>query len=1090
MFHTHQSNHLEALTDRLAELLQQPLRSPLAREIIVTQSNGLARWLALRLADRLGICAHIEFQFPATFLWEMARRVLHGLPSTSAFDRTVLNWRVMALLADLGDEPCFAPVRAWLGDGRDDFRRYELACRIADCFDQYLVYRPDWISRWEEGQEGHWQAELWRRLLASSSATGEMHRTQVQAHFRQALQQGEVDRHRLPERVTLVGLSALPPLYLDLLAELGRFVDVHLLLLNPCQEYWGDIRAERDLARLGEEIDPEAEYLTVGHPLLASLGKQGRDFIDLLQGYARVEWEGFAEPAGHDLLHHLQADILHLRERGTPEYPPLPLRPDDHSFQVQVCHGPMREVEVLHDQLLALFAAHRHLRPSDVIVMAPDIARYGPLIEAVFDAAPRERRISFSIADQGLPVENPLVEAFFELLDLSGERFDAAQVMSLLEPPAVQRRFNLNEDDLERIRYWVREVGIRWGINAGIKGDWNLPVTAEHTWQAGLDRLLLGYALPGQGRELYAGILPYDEVEGGEAQALGGLQSFLDELFGLHHGLRQQRPPGEWVTTLYGVLERFFDAREREENELQLIRSALATLGDEAELARFAEPVSLSVMKSALRKALDTPESGAGRFLGGGVTCCAMVPMRSIPFAVVCLIGMNDDAYPRPNRPVGFDLMASAFRRGDRSRRRDDRYLFLETLLSARRCFYLSYVGQNIRDNAVLPPSVLVSELLDIVDRSFKTADGQRPSAQLVTRHPLQPFSRRYFTGDSRLFSYAQEWIEASRQAGRGERDAAALLSGELAEPEPALRWVTLESLTQFFKNPARWLLRERLGVRVDEGEEALETREPFVPDALESYQMLDEMLELYREERPAADMETILRATGALPHGQVGECVFAGAYERVERFAGRLGRVFPRRGQAPLELDLMLGEFRLTGRLTGMTKAGWVGYRLAKMKAGDYLKLWLHHLALNAMDLEEGVRESHWVAEDQLVTLPPVEQPDVLLQGLLDAYWQGTRRLLHFFPKSGLAYMERLRKDKEPDADKALWAAHRAWEGEERRPGTAERENTYYQLAFGDTDPLDEEFTALTMAVFGPLFEQIPVAEPPAGKGKREAAT
>jgi exodeoxyribonuclease V gamma subunit len=284
--------------------------------------------------------------------------------------------------------------------------------------------------------------------------------------------------------------------------------------------------------------------------------------------------------------------------------------------------------------------------------------------------------------------------------------------------------------------------------------------------------------------------------------------------------------------------------------------------------------------------------------------------------------------------------------------------------------------------------------------------------------------------------------------------------------------------LTQFFKNPAKWLLRERLGIRVDEGEEALETREPFVPDALESYQMLDEMLELHREGRPAAEIATIMRANGALPHGQVGECVFVDAYERVERFAGRLGRVFPRRDGAPLELDLMLGEFRLTGRLTGMTQAGWVGYRLAKIKAGDYLKLWLHHLALNAIQ-EKGVRQSYWVAEDQLVTLEPLEQPEMLLRGLLEAYWQGSRRLLHFFPKSGLAYVERLRKDKEPNPDKALWAARRAWEGEERRPGTAEREDAYYQLAFGDTDPLNEEFTTLTMAVFGPLFEQIQRAEP-----------
>ncbi|MCC8987326.1 MAG: exodeoxyribonuclease V subunit gamma [Candidatus Contendobacter sp.] len=1070
MFYVHQSNRLEILTERLADQLRQPLRSPLAQEIIITQSNGMARWLALRLADRLGVCANLSFQFPATFLWEMSRAVLRYLPPVSAFEKPVLIWRLMTLLREMEDAPCFAEPRAYLGQGDDDFRRYELASRLADCFDQYLVYRPDWIGKWEAGEDEHWQAELWRRLARH----GEAHRVQVQQQFRAALDQGSFNPRQLPERVAIVGIAALPPLYLDLLAGLARYIDVHLFLLNPCQEYWGDIRAERDLARLGEETDPEDIYLTVGNPLLASLGKQGRDFIDWLQTYPRAETDDFAEPASADLLSQVQADILHLRDRGSDDCPALPLSPEDRSVQIHICHGPMREVEVLHDQLLALFETHRDLHPSDVIVMAPDIAVYGPLIEAVFDTAPHDRRIPFSIADQGIHAENPLVEAFFELLEMGGGRFDAVQVLGLLEQPAVLRRFGLTEDDLELIRRWVRETGIRWGIDAGVKTTWELPATAENTWRAGLDRLLLGYALPGEGRDLYSGILPYDEVEGSDAQALGGLQSFAEALFGLDAQLREHRPLADWATTLHGVLAQFFDPRDREENELQLIRRALETLDDHASQAGFAEPVTLAVIKSALRGQLNAPESGAARFLGGGVTCCAMVPMRSIPFPVVCLIGMNDDAYPRPHRPVSFDLMADRFRRGDRSRRQDDRYLFLETLLSARRCFYLSYVGQNIRDNTILPPSVLVGELLDTLDRGFYSAGGEPVSAQQVTRHPLQAFSWRYFSGDARLFSYAQELVEAGRQAGRGKQVPAALLTAALPEPEPALHNVTLEDLIRFFKNPARWLLRERLGIRPEEGQEALATREPFVLNGLENYQVLEQMLELHLDRRPAAEIATILRAEGALPHGQVGKCVFTQAQERVARFAGRLGRVWPRRAQEPLVMDVPLGGFRLTGQMSGLTPDGWVGYRLAGMKANDYLNLWLHHLALNVATPDGMTPQSHWVAEDREVLLEPVEEAAAHLQALLEIYWQGTQRLLHFFPKSALVYSDTLRQDKNQDADKALRAARRAWEGSDYGYNRAERDDAYYQLAFRETDPLDAEFVELALAVFAPLFTQV----------------
>jgi exodeoxyribonuclease V gamma subunit len=1069
-FHTYRSNRLEILADRLADRLRQPLRSPLAREVVVTSGSGLARWLALRLAERLGVCANVGFQLPATFLWTMARAVLRHLPPTSSFERPVLHWRLMALLRDLEETPCFAPVRAYLGDGQDEFRRYELAGRIADCFDQYLVYRPDWISRWEAGEEDHWQAELWRRLARG----GEAHRVRVQARFHARLASGDFDRGGLPERVSVIGVSALPPLDVDLLAALARYLDIHLFLLDPCQEYWGDIQAEGDLARLGEEVDPDEAYLTVGHPLLASLGKQGRDFIDLLNAWPRVEWDGFLEPEGDDLLHRLQADILHLRERGGDEHPPLPLRSEDRSLQIHACHGPMREVEVLHDQLLALFAADPALRPADVVVMTPDIARYGPLIEAVFASAPRERRIPFSIADRGAPAEEPLVEGLFALLDLGGGRFDASQVLSLLELPAVRRRFGLDEADLTRIRRWTRDAGIRWGLDAGTKALWELPATAEHTWRMGLDRLLLGYALPGRGRDLYAGILPCDEVEGGEAQALGQWQTFVEALFGLDAQVRESRSLAAWVETLHAVLDQFFAPREREENEIQRIRAALETLRANVEQAGFTEPVGLAVAMSALRNGLNAAESPAGRFLSGGVTCCALVPMRSIPFSVVAVLGLNDDAYPRPHRPVDFDRMATRFRRGDRARRHDDRYLFLETLLSARRCLYLSYVGQSIRDNTPLPPSVLVSELLDVVDRSFYGPDGGRPRERLVTHHPLQAFSRRYFSGDDRFFSYARELTEASRQAGRGERDPAPLLTTELPEPESTLRRVTLASLVGFFRNPARWLLRERLGVRPNEGEEELETREPFVLDGLANYQLLGRMLELHRDGRAVAEIQAVARGSGALPHGQVGECVFVQAQERVTRFAGRLGRVLPRRAPEPLDLELRLGEFELSGRLTGMTAAGRVGYRLASIKANDYLDLWLHHLALNVAAPAGMTLQSRWVAEDQEVPLEPVEEAAAHLRALLEWYWRGTRRLLHFFPKSALAYVETLRKDKNQDLDKALRAARRQWEGDDFQQGAPERENIYYQLAFRDADPLDGEFVELALAVFMPLFASL----------------
>ena len=1067
MLSIYHSNRLENLVDHLAEMITDPsLASPLAQEIIVVQSNGMARWLALELARRLEICANVSFPFPATFIWGLFQAVLKDqLPEARPFEPMVLAWRLMEMLQELEDDERFRPLKAYMGDA-DDSRCYELACRIADNYDQYLVYRPDWIKRWEAGRDEHWQAELWRRLASGN----DLHRVRLQQRFLQTL--NPITAAALPQRAAFIGIPAMPPIHLEILSRVAEHMDIHLFLLNPCREYWGDILAERDIARQGTEVDPETLYLEVGNSLLASLGKQGRDFIDLVvQTQPGREIEAFAEPPEDSLLHGIQRDILNLHNRGEADCPAVAVRADDHSLQVHACHSPMREVEVLYDQLLALFQADPHLEPAQVVVMTPDIEAYGPTIEAVFASAEGDRYIPFSIADRGIQAESQLVDAFFGLLDLPDGRFDANQVLVLLECEAVQRRFGFNPGDLALIYRWVRDTGIRWGIDPAGRAELDLPATREHTWRAGLDRLLLGYALPEA--ELLGEILPYADVEGGEAQVMGRLHSFTEAVFSLTAVLGGQRTPADWVATLQALLDRFLAPLETEEPQVQSIREALEAMVGSAGIADFRTPLSLPVVKSWLGRYLQQ-EEGSGRFLTGGVTFCAMLPMRSIPFQVVCLIGMNADSYPRPHRYQSFDLMARRFRRGDRSRRSDDRYLFLEALLGARRCLYLSYVGNDIRDNTVIPPSMLISELLDTLARGFYREQPGDLLEQVLTRHPLQAFSRHYFTKGGRLFSYSKELAEAARLAGRGEAEPKALIGQDLPDPEEAWCTLDLEQLGRFLANPTRYLLRWRLGIQLQEGEGMLETREPFILDPIAQQKLREELLALYLSEVPPEQALPQMRADGRLPHGRVGEVIFERELDTVERFAARLTKALPKKPLEPLEIDLELAGIRLHGRLTDLGLQGIVSYRLARVRPRDYLELWLRHLILSTLAPVGIGQRSHWLGRDKELILNPVDDPRVHLQDLLKLYWQGLHRPLHFFPKSALSYKETADNPKSriPPEEAAL----RTWEGSDFARG--EREDAYYQLAFRDQYPLDQAFLRCTETVFGPLFQYLEVAK------------
>lgn len=1066
MLTTYYSNRLENLAERLAALVRQPLRSPFEPEIVVVQSNGMARWLSLQLAARLGICANLRFPFPGALLWELIRRVLGDeVPAVSAFDSGALAWRVMHQLSELDSDPAVFPALQEYLRGGDDFRRFELACRIAGVFDQYLVYRPDWIAAWEDGGQDHWQARLWRRLVAAD----DVHRVRLQRRFARLLEAGGVDRAALPPRFSLIGISSLPPVYLEIMALLGRYLDVHLFMLNPCREYWGDIVAERDIARRGAEVDAEAQYLEVGNPLLGSLGKQSRDLIDQIQNHDALVVEDFTEPGEESLLACLQSDILDLRNRGGPGCPATVVALNDRSVQVHACHGPLREIEVLYDQLLDRLQENPDLQPSDIIVMTPDIETYGPYVEAVFGTAEGERRIPYGIADQGIRAESPVIDVCFRILDMRGSRYGADQVLNLLESPSVRHSFGISEDDLSLLYRWVRESGIRWGIDRDNRLELALPATGEHSWRSGLDRLLLGYALPGDDRRMLSDILPYDEVEGIDAQLVGRLRTFAEAVFELETELAGERTLADWKRVLTEVLGRFLAPAKGEEREAALIRTALDTMVESGQRAGFSKSVPLEVIKSSLRRQLDMPEAHSGRFLSGGVTFCAMVPMRSIPFEVVCLIGMNDGGYPRPQRSLGFDLMARHPRRGDRSRRNDDRYLFLEALLSARRCFYLSYQGNDIHDNSIIPPSVLVSELLDTIVRGFRDAAGGEDIVdQIVTRHPLQPFSHRYFTGDPKLFSYSRHLAEASRLTGRGEGMPGPLIAGELPEPDDEWRRVEYGQLIGFLVNPSRYLLRQRLGIELEQDTEILKTREPFILDALERYGLRSRMLSLRLEGMAATSAWGVLQGSGMLPHGQVGECVFQREWEDIERFAGRIVKKLPKIRLDPLEVDLPLGGLSLTGWLAGVSPLGLMAYRPATVKAADYLELWVRHLLLNALAPEGVSCASHWLGTDQEVILNPVTAPLDCLQHLLECYWRGLRRPLPFFPKSAWAYVQALDKGR----NSAELAARAAWEGNEFNGWPGEGDNVYHQLAHRGGEPLGDEFADLAVSIFGPLLE------------------
>jgi exodeoxyribonuclease V gamma subunit len=669
--------------------------------------------------------------------------------------------------------------------------------------------------------------------------------------------------------------------------------------------------------------------------------------------------------------------------------------------------------------------------------------------------------IPYSIADLAARMTNELVEAFFQLLSVKDARFTVSQVLSVLELARVKERFDLSRSDLERIAGWIEDVNIRWGRDAQSRSAIGLPPMPANTWKQGLQRLLLGVAMPVEEQELFAGILPGGLIEGQDGQVLGKLLDFLEQLFRLSDLLQQPCRPAVWQQRLSEMLERFFLIDQDTERQAHMIRQALETLGRMDTVGTYDGELSVEIIESHLEKCFRySPHAG---FISGGVTFCAMLPMRSIPFQIVCLVGMNNEAIPRSQQALGFDLITRHPQTGDRSRRSDDKYLFLEAILSARRTLYISYVGQSVEDNSAIPPSVLLSELTDYLREGYEIDEKK-----MVVCHPLQAFSPRYFQDDgSELFSYSRENFEAV--SSRGRRLAPGpFFSSPLEEPPPESRLVTLAQLCRFFQHPCRYLLQQRLSMRLEEPSADKQDHEPFRLDGLERYKM-GQMLLAYRESGfDPADQYDAMKAAGNLPLGTVGETTFQDLKMEVENFAHRVESEMQAHRPRHRRVDLQIADFTISGNLTDLYPRGRIQFRFAPMKAGDILSAWIRHLCLGHPAEDRTPFHSILVSRDVTWYLSPVEQPETHLDDLLQIYWQGLRAPLHFFPALSLDYFRQVFEKRRKPAD-VMPALRKKWTGDEFSKG--ELGDPYVRLCFEGLDPLDDAFRQLAERIFRPVF-------------------
>ena len=1135
-------NRLEDLRELLIEFIKAHPLGVLEPEIMLVQSNGMKQWLEQGLAcdPSLGICAATRMELPSAYLWQAYRQVLGAqkVPRRMPFDKATLIWRLYRLLPELAHrKPAYAALRRYMGEPLDARKLYQLAFQVADVFDGYQSYRADWLADWELGRDQvrsqpksdearsqkladlhQWQAQLWRDLLADM---GPMHTGASRARVHQAFVSALSDRSlgaALPKRIIVFGISSLSIQTVEALAAMGRHCQVMMFVLNPCKFYWGDVQGapawqQRSLARKKPAL-MSAELAQAGSAsgLLAAWGKQGRDYLHQLSDFDQTHLyaqqlsrvDVFVDPVQSQSeptqLAQLQSAILNLQ--SAPEQP-LKRSHGDDSITLLSAYSAQRELEVLHDQLLAWFEADPDLQPRDVMVMVPDLAGFAPQVRAVFGrfTPGQARHIPFSVADLGASTTT-VVQVVRTLLNLPGLRISLPDWITMFEVDAVRKRFGLSEADVARLSQWLSEAGVRWGLDGPHRVSWGMSPDTEglehNTWAFGLRRLLLGYAFGAQSAQTWQGVLPQPGIGSLDAPLVGSLLAWLDAVSQSTQSLRASHSPARWVQILGELVHRFLEPTDaQQERQIQTMLEALQDWQQDCAQAGLDDALPLEVVSAHWLASL---EAGAlsQPFLGAGVQFASLMPMRAVPFKVVCLLGMHDGAYPRPASQRDFDLMALTWRAGDRSRREDDRYLFLEAILSARQKLLISWQGRRAHDNAAQPPSVLVAQLMDMINQAWTPA-------REVVQHPLQPFSPVYFSADSALQTFDDDWEAVVEEGDTPSEIAASALPhtalaalGSAAAGESqntdASQLIRLEDLHQLLRQPAEVFFRKTLGVVLDEVEALAEQDEAFELSGLGRFKAAQVLLQ---SAEPAQAIDALTRS-GQLPLAGFGQVAAQGLRADLEAVLTRKNVWVPQAAQPlePVAVFLSIAPWQLEGTIDGLLALpsqentpseylqlqsvldsvyiGASGERRVRIER--LVRLWVRHVALCASGHQ--VR-SVLLGLDEAVGFEALPENHALamLRRWLQVFEQARVQPLPVACKTAWAYLHialgNTGDAAEPDLDKAHALAEKVFAHDFGHVPERTR-SAYLARAFVDYQDIAEDLPHWAAQIYGDLHAQL----------------
>ena len=957
--HLYISNSIEKLAEQLSANLLTENCAIFQQQHIITQTEGMNKWLTEKIANQLGITAQLAFHSPNDIIALLHEWISEKTAPVITSDK--IRWKLWKELNDPAFRQRFPYQAAYYEN--HPIRQIALAEQMADLFDQYQIYRHKMINTWNESTEApnEFQWYLWKKLQQSYGGSITDKPT-VLKRLKAALTNAAT-QIALQERVSglhFFGIAVITPLHLELFQLLSEYIPLHFYLMNPAPfYYWLDDETEKSIIKKRQKNklrQPAAGFDIPGNTLLTGWGKTIKESFALLyqnQDLMNEVYDDWVVPPPENpttLLQVIQKDIFE-NAYGDLRQPIQPNMLKDGSLIFNSCYTKAREVEVLYNELVKLADTKPGaIAPKDILVLCSNIDDYAPYIRAVFNHAPY--RFDYTISDQKITEGASLFADLKRLLELTDDNMKAETVMELLESKNISARFNITQFDL--IRTAIQEANIRYGITGERENDTRLV-----SWEYGLQRMALGWCISGS--PLYNtpsgdSLFPVDTIEGDNIFELVKFHYFASQL--LHH-LRIRKTPrtiSNWINYVRELM-----------NDLLLIDDEQES-GEYHELITFLDKyqqqandvedfISFEVFAYQFNGTLQS-ETRQHLFGRGGVMFCSLIPMRSIPHKVVAILGMNYNEFPRKDSRPNFDLQKLQPLPGDRNIRNNDKHLLLETILSAKEHLLISYQGLDVKDNATIPPAALIDELIQYIIEGLPQPDIQVRNS-IIVKHPLHSFNSRYGSGgNDSLTSY----LSPVTAAPLLKKTLSAITTPVSSQP-----MVELASLTEFARSPISWFFKKTWQLKIYNENILLSEIEAFEIADYEKATLKNELLQIDPAEYDTIYQQWLLE--GKLPLSNLGKVQYQKLTTEVQPLYEEIAQI--RNGQAatkiPVKLDL--GIAYVSGMVDGVYGNKLIASQSNKFIRKNFFPAFLNFCCVRAMNLPISFhfykRKGGWVACD-----------------------------------------------------------------------------------------------------------------------------